>query len=105
MSTIIRRSAWALPIVAVLWVGLMAMVMRISDAAPAAVVPFPSAALLRDLPGDAALLGLSSVAVTLPNRPGLTAELYAAGAWLVLPAGLTGCLPLPKAARAALRAG
>jgi len=33
---------------------------------------------------------------------GMTAKLYDAGAWLVLPAGLTGCLPLTRAQRARL---
>ena len=41
---------------------------------------------------------ISRTALTLTVRsdaPGLGRKLYAAGAMLVLPAGLTGCLPLP----------
>lgn len=102
---IINRILVALPFVGVAWVALMAGVMRFSDAAPAAVVMFPSAELMEALPGDAAILGLSNGVLTLKNRPELTAELYAAGARLVLPAGLTGCLPLSKAERAALLLG
>ena len=105
MSTTIKRLLLALPVVALAWVGLMAAVMRVSDVAPGAVVPLPSAALLANLPEDAALLGLNRGALTLANRPGLARDLYAAGAWLVLPAGLTGCLPLTKAQRAALAKG
>ena len=105
MSTTIKRVLWALPVVAVLWIGLMGVVMRISDAAPAAVVPFPGEALLASLPEEAAILGYNAGALTLANRPGLARDLYGAGAWLVLPAGLTGCLPLTKAQRAALLQG
>ena len=104
MSTIIRRLAWAVPVVICAWIGLMALVMRLSDVAPAAVVPFPDAALLASLPDEAAILGINRGAVTFANRPGLARDLYKAGAWLVLPAGLTGCLPLTKAQRRALGA-
>ena len=102
MSTTTKRVALALPIVAVLWVALMAIVMRFSDAAPAAVVPFPSAAILANLPQEAAILDLNRRALSLANRPNLARDLYEAGAWIVLPAGLTGCLPLTKKQRAAL---
>ena len=104
MSTTIRRVILALPVVVVAWVALMAVVMRVSDVAPAAVVPFPGS-VMTDLPQDAAILGVNRGAVTLANRPGLTRDLYAAGAWIVLPAGLTGCLPLTQAQRRALIAG
>ena len=92
----------ALPLVLVAWIALMALVMRFSDAAPAAVVPFPSEALMVSLPEGAAILDLNGLALTLANQPELTKNLYDAGAWLVLPAGLTGCLPLTKKQRAAL---
>ncbi|NNL17781.1 MAG: hypothetical protein HKP37_03465, partial [Boseongicola sp.] len=69
----------------------------ISDAAPAAVVLFPSENLMSDLPSDTAILTMSRVALTVKNAPDTTRALYAAGAWLVLPAGLTGCLPLTEA--------
>jgi len=55
---------------------MRATVMRFSDAAPAGL--------------------------TIQNASGMTAKLYAAGAWLVLPAGLTGGLPLTRVQKAAL---
>ena len=103
MFTTIRRILCALPVVVVLWVVLMAVVMRLSDAAPAAVVILP--ATLDSVPEEAAIIGYNRAALTLANRPGLTGDLYGAGAWLVLPAGLTGCLPLTGAQRAALVSG
>ena len=102
---IIRRLALALPLVLVAWVGLMAGVMRFSDATPAAVVPFPGVQGVTELPEDAAILSANARAITLANRPGLAADLYGAGAWLVLPAGLTGCLPLSTAQRRVLAWG
>ena len=104
MSTTIKRLIWVLPVVILGWIATMAVVMRFSDVAPAAVVPFPGPSLMASLPKEAAILGLNRGAVTFANRPGLTRDLYAAGAWLVLPAGLTGCLPLSKAQRRALGA-
>ena len=102
MFTTIKRIALALPLVLLVWVGLMAGVMRVSDTAPAAVVLFPSQALVENLPEDTAILGLSPTGLTVQNAPHMTAKLYAAGAWLVLPAGLTGCVALTKAQTARL---
>lgn len=96
MSTIIKRIALALPLVVLAWIALMAVVMRFSDAAPAAVIPLPGLQMMTELPEDAAILDVTTQALTLANRPGLTRDLYKAGAWLVLPAGLTGCLPLTR---------
>ena len=98
----ISRLLLALPVVLVGWIAVMALVMRFSDAAPAAVVPWPTQAFLHDLPPQAAILDVSGLAVTFANRPALAEELYAAGAWLVLPAGLMGCLPLSQRQREAL---
>ena len=99
MSTITKRTLWAVPLVLFGWVTVMAGVMRFSDAAPAAVVPFPRANLLAGLPKDVSILGLNQNALIVANRPGLTKALYEAGALIVLPAGLKGCLPLTKAQR------
>lgn len=99
----INRILLALPLVIAGWIAVMAVVMRFSDAAPAAVVPFPSKGFLHDLPPQAAIIDVSGIAVTFANRPELASDLYAAGAWLVLPAGLTGCLPLSKRQREALQ--
>ncbi len=98
----IKRILLALPLVFVGWIAVMAGVMRFSDAAPAAVVPMPSKVFLRNLPTEAAILDVSGFAVTFANRPDLAEDLYEAGAWIVLPAGLTGCLPLSKRQKEAL---
>ncbi|WP_254695382.1 hypothetical protein [Oceanicola sp. D3] len=98
MSTIIKRIALWAPLLFIAWVATMAFVMRFSDAAPAAVVMFPGEAFLAGLPEDAAVISASAATVTLKSdTPDFAARLYRAGALLVLPAGLTGCLPLPGA--------
>ena len=82
-------------LVLVVWVGLMAGVMVLSDAAPAAVVLLPSQEFLQNLPEDVAILSRNTVSITLQSdRPELGLMLYRTGALLVLPAGLVGCLPL-----------
>lgn len=52
--------------------------------------PRPRIARLRQ---GTAITAIGPYSVTLRAGPGLVAQLYAAGAHLVLPAGLTGCLP------------
>lgn len=104
MSTTTKRMILALPIVVFAWFAIMVGVMRFSDAAPAAVVPFPSQKFMAALPSDVAVLDLTSVSITLANRPDLARLLYQSGAIVVLPAGLTGCLPLSPAERAVLAA-
>ncbi|PTX00690.1 hypothetical protein [Pararhodobacter aggregans] len=90
----IRRLLLALPILFLGWIATLALVMRLGGEAPAAFVPFPPASLLAALPGDVAVTGRSPVSLTLRSEgPDLTARLYAAGAWLVLPAGLEACIP------------
>lgn len=74
------------------WLAVLALAMRVSDAAPAALVPVPSQAFLDALPAEAAILDIGPRAVTFANRPGLTGDLYKAGAHLVLPAGRKGCV-------------
>jgi hypothetical protein len=94
----ISRIVWAVPLVLAGWIAVLAGVMALSDAAPGAVVVWPSQNLIANLPGGVAILGHSAVSLTLASdAPGLGRALYGAGAWLVLPAGLTGCLPLPDA--------
>ncbi len=89
-----RRLALALAILLVGWLGTLALVMRLGGEAPAAFVPFPPPDLLAALPAEVAVIGRSPVSLTLRSEaPGLTARLYAAGAWLVLPAGLEACIP------------
>ncbi len=92
---IIRRLALIVPALFLGWIAVMALVMRFSDAAPAAVVILPGEHFLQNLP-EAAILSRSQLTITLKDEaPGFAARLYDAGAWLVLPAGLTGCLPMP----------
>ena len=77
------------------WLALLAGVMATTDRAPAALVLFPDTAFLAALPPDSAIIAQSALSVTLAGtEPDLTARLYAAGARLVLPAGLQGCAPL-----------
>lgn len=83
----------ALPIVAAGWIAILAGVMRIDADAPSALVLLPSAAMLAHLPHGAAITSIGPYSVTLRGGPDLVAQLYASGAHLVLPAGLTGCLP------------
>ncbi|MEE9387341.1 MAG: hypothetical protein V3U96_01920 [Paracoccaceae bacterium] len=87
----------ALPLIIFGWITIMALVMRFSDAAPAAVVLFPSAEFVAALPKGTAIIAANAVSVTLrADISDFGESLYQAGALLVLPAGLTGCLPLPK---------
>ena len=78
------------------WLGLSMVVLALTDAAPGAMVVLPSKTLMNDLPDGVAITEISGLTVTFARaEPGLTAALYQRGAWLVLPAGLTGCLPPP----------
>lgn len=91
---ITRRILLALPVVLVGWLATLAVVMRLTDVAPAAFVPFPPASLTANLPAGVAITGASPISLTLArDGGGLTAQLYAAGAWIVLPAGLEACIP------------
>ncbi len=94
---IIKRIAFALPIVLAGWVTTLAGVALLSDAAPGYVVLLPSADLLENLEADISILAAGPLSLTVTSsEEGLSSKLYAAGAKLVLPAGLPGCLPLPK---------
>ena len=93
MTTDARRILLALPAVIAAWIAILAIVMRLPGAAPQALVLLPSAAMLADLPVGTAITAIGPYSVTLRGGPGLVGQLYAAGAHLVLPAGLTGCLP------------
>ena len=98
MFTTIRRGLLVALLLFASWIAVMALVMRFSDAAPAAVVILPGEGFLAALPADAAIVAQGPATVTLKSEtPAFARRLYAAGALLVLPAGLTGCLPLPDA--------
>ncbi|MGR3743039.1 MAG: hypothetical protein ACU0BC_02600 [Pseudooceanicola nanhaiensis] len=77
------------------WVGVLALTQAASGDAPAALVLLPSRDFLAALPPDAAIVSESPVSVTVRHASpsNITPELYAAGAWLVLPAGNRGCAP------------
>ena len=78
MFTTINRTISGLALVFVGWIAVMALVMRTSDAAPAAVVLFPSERLMSELPDDAAILSMSRTALTVKNTSETTRALYAA---------------------------
>jgi hypothetical protein len=90
------RRLWlmALPLVAIGWLAVLAGVMRLGGDAPAALVMLPPPGFASTLPVGVAILSSGPFSLTLKaDAPGLVATLYALGAPLVLPAGLTGCLP------------
>jgi hypothetical protein len=89
----IKRLLLALPILFIAWIAILALVMRLGGDAPAALVLFPPKNLLQHLPPGTGITAEGPLSITLKGDPGLVAALYAAGAPLVLPAGLTGCLP------------
>lgn len=91
--TIDRRFWLAIPIVQLGWIAVLALVMRLSGAAPAALVILPPDGLIKSLPPGISVTSIGPYSVTLKGDSGLVAALYHAGAPLVLPAGLTGCLP------------
>lgn len=89
---------WALGLGAVFagWLAVLSAMMVLSDAAPGAVVLFPSGSFVANLPHGAAVVGRGAGWVAVrSDEPGLGLALYRAGGALVLPAGLPGCLPLP----------
>lgn len=93
--TIDGRWLVALPVVLAGWIGTLALVMRLGGDAPAALVLFPPEGLVGTLPEGVAVVSSGPVSLTLRGGEdgGLVAALYRLGAPLVLPAGLTGCLP------------
>ncbi|NJS38494.1 MAG: hypothetical protein HC783_05145 [Rhodobacteraceae bacterium] len=91
--TIDARWLAAVPLVLIGWIGTLALVMRLGGEAPAALVMFPPEGFIRQLPEGVSVVSAGPVSVTLRGDEGLVATLYRLGAPLVLPAGLTGCLP------------
>jgi len=74
------------------WVSLLGIVTVASDAAPALVVLFPDDELYENLSSDTRILSATQFSVTLTSDElNFARSLYAKGAKLVLPAGLTGC--------------
>ncbi|WP_372574930.1 hypothetical protein [Ruegeria jejuensis] len=95
----IRRVLIALPLLVLGWLSTLVAVSLMSDAAPGYVVVLPSSDFMERLEPDMSVLAASQVTVTLAAEdPRAALRLYRAGARLVLPAGLPGCLPLPRQA-------
>lgn len=93
MTTDLRCGLVALPLVLAAWIGTLALVMRLGGEAPAALVLLPPQGFVHSLPAGVAVISAGPISVTLQGGENLVATLYALGAPLVLPAGLSGCLP------------
>lgn len=76
------------------WVAVLALVLRLGGPAPAALVVLPPEGFLPALPPGVSVTSRNALGLTARGGPDLVAELYAAGAPLVLPAGLASCLGL-----------
>ncbi|WGW04695.1 hypothetical protein [Tropicibacter oceani] len=93
----IRTVLIGVPAMLLGWIVTLVLVALLSDAAPAYAVLFPDGAFLGALPRDVSILASSDFSVTVTSdSPGLAATLYRQGALVVLPAGLRGCLPMPR---------
>lgn len=93
----IRAVLIAVPSMFLGWLAVLVLVGLFTDAAPASVVLFPSDAFRENLPEGAAVLNAPRYALTLTSETsGFARSLYRSGALIVLPAGLVGCLPLPR---------
>ena len=93
----IRFVLWVLPLVFVGWLLTLMSVSLLTDDAPAQVVLLPSAGFIQSLSDDIAIIASNDWSVTLTSpRDRFALSLYRRGARIVLPAGLPGCLPLPR---------
>lgn len=92
----IKQLFTALPFVILGWVGILSAVSFLTDAAPAYVVLFPNQTVITRLDKDMSILAANTFSMTIASdAPRIAERLYRAGAWLVLPAGLSGCDPDP----------
>ena len=90
--------SWISSVVVVLigWISLQLGVMYFTDVAPGAMALFPNEGFISRLPANAGIVEFGDFWITVASdEPALGKKLYAAGALIVLPAGLLGCLPLP----------
>jgi hypothetical protein len=94
MTIKLRDLFVALPLLILGWLAVLALVMRLDGTASAALVLGPPDGLVAALPGSVAVTGRNALGVIVRGDPDLVAALYEAGAWLVLPVGLSGCLVL-----------
>lgn len=94
MTIRVRDLALGLPLLLLGWVLVLALVLRLGGPAPAALVLLPPQGFWDALPAGVAILSRNALGVTVRGDEDLVAQLYGAGAPLVLPAGLAGCLGL-----------
>jgi len=77
------------------WISLQFGVMYFTDVAPGAMAFFINEGFVSRLPANAGIVDMGDFWVTVvSDEPALGKKLYAAGALIVLPAGLPGCFPL-----------
>ena len=96
MTTSARALVLGLPAMLAGWLAVLALALWLGAPAPAALVLLPPEGFLDALPAGVAVTGRNALGVTLRGGEDLPAALYAAGAPLVLPAGLAGCLGLGR---------
>ena len=89
-----RHLALGVPLLLLGWIAVLALVLRLGGPAPAALVVLPPEGFLGALPPDVRVTARNALGLTAKGGPDLVAHLYAAGAPLVLPAGLSSCLGL-----------
>ncbi len=96
MYMTIKTILISVPFVLAGWITTLALATITSDEAPAYMVLLPSQHLLLNLRDDTEIFATSMISVTLTSDAnGFVSYLYKNGAWLVLPAGLAGCLSPP----------
>ncbi|AZV78006.1 hypothetical protein EBB79_08935 [Parasedimentitalea marina] len=92
----IKQILLAVPLLGLGWLCILLAVSLMTDAAPAYIVLLPSAEFVGQLDPDMSILAVGPISITLAaDSPRVAARLYSAGARVVLPAGLPGCLPAP----------
>jgi hypothetical protein len=94
MTIRVRHLLLGVPLLLLGWLAVLALVLRLGGPAPAALVVWPPEGFLNALPREVSVTSRNVLGLTARGGPDLVAELYAAGAPLVLPAGLAGCLGL-----------
>lgn len=78
------------------WISLLIGVTYFTDAAPGAMALFPDNRFVSRLPPNTAIMDIGKFWITVTSdEVALGKKLYEAGAFVVLPAGLTGCFPRP----------
>lgn len=77
------------------WIAVLTLVMLVPNSAPAALVPVASSGFLGALPDHVSIIDMTALGMVLASEDAdFVAQLYQAGALVVLPAGLAGCAPL-----------